>query len=102
MNKALHHSKCEMEDRWGPLQLVFQARTPPHSKHDREWWWLTQSHEGGVVGSRNVPSLETREGGVVVDLRLAFRVRGAAGVAEMSPRSKHERVGVVVDLRLAF
>jgi len=26
-----------------------------------------------------VPSLETREGGVVVDLRLAFRVRGGWG-----------------------
>ena len=31
--------------------------------------------EGGLVGGRNCPSLETREGGGVADLRLAFRAR---------------------------
>ena len=99
MNKALCHSKCEMEDRWGPLQLVFQARTPPRSKREREWRWLTQSHEGGVVGSRNVPLLETRESGVVVDLRLAFRVRGWGGGRNV-PSLEMQEGGMVVDLRL--
>jgi len=55
-----------------------------------------------VAGGRKPPSLETREGGGVADLRLAFRVREGWRVAETAPSLETREGGVVVDHCLAF